>query len=120
MVYSSVKSKKIIHLLYWKSLLSVVFTILLLIVLFHFYPVEDFIEKFVHFKLVQVLIILGTGLFFLLSTGIELFFYYRIYAGRNISLYDVVTLPIVMNLWGHVLPFQGSFIYNAVYLKSKY
>lgn len=38
----------------------------------------------------------------------------------RISLYDVLTLPFVVNLWGFLLPFQGSYIYNSIYFKAKY
>lgn len=38
----------------------------------------------------------------------------------NLSLFDVISLPLTQNFWGYIIPFQGSFIYGSVYLKSKY
>ncbi len=38
----------------------------------------------------------------------------------KLSWYDTLTLPMVMNFWGYVIPVQGSFVYSAFYLKKKY
>ncbi len=103
-----------------KNILSVAVTFLLLLVLFTFYPIANFLNDLAKLSAFQIAVILTGGLFFLLASGIELYFYYRIYSARRISMYDMFTLPLVMNLWGHILPFQGAFIYNALYLKSKY
>jgi hypothetical protein len=38
----------------------------------------------------------------------------------QLSIFDAVTLPMVQNFWGYIIPFQGSFIYGATFLKLKY
>jgi len=38
----------------------------------------------------------------------------------KLSLFDQITLPIAMNLWGLVLPIQGSVLYFIFFLKNKY
>ena len=38
----------------------------------------------------------------------------------QLSVLDILALPIAQNFWGHVIPFQGSFIYAAAFLKAKY
>lgn len=52
--------------------------------------------------------------------GIETYTLFNIVYQKKIKLYDVLTLPFVINLWGFLIPFQGSFIYNSVYFKAKY
>lgn len=37
----------------------------------------------------------------------------------RLRLIDVVTLPIMMNLWGYVIP-KGGMLYSAFFLKTKY
>jgi uncharacterized membrane protein YbhN (UPF0104 family) len=103
-----------------KNILSGILSLLLLLILFQVYSFESFLDTISVLKITDIVIIIACGVIFLFSTGVELYYYYRIYLQKKISLYDTLTLPAVMNLWGHILPFQGSFIYNAVYLKSKY
>jgi len=38
----------------------------------------------------------------------------------NLTIGDTLSLPMVQNLWGYIIPFQGSFIYSAAFLKMKY
>lgn len=38
----------------------------------------------------------------------------------RLSYFDLVTLPIAMNLWGIILPIQGSVLYFVIFLKKKY
>ena len=56
---------------------------------------------------------------FILS-GIELRFLYNKVSKIKLTAYDTATLPIVINLWGVLIPFQGSFIYTTAYIHSKY
>ena len=56
---------------------------------------------------------------FILS-GIELRFLYGRVSKMKLSIYDTLTLPMVINLWGVLIPFQGSFIYTSAYMHSKY
>src|SRR5688572_19698092 len=50
-----------------------------------------------------------------LLIGIEWFLIYKQTNNAKIDLYDILTLPYVVNLWGHLIPFQGSFIYFLSY-----
>ncbi|MBL4657164.1 MAG: flippase-like domain-containing protein [Flavobacteriales bacterium] len=52
--------------------------------------------------------------------GIEKYVLFRTIYNKRISLYDVITLPFVINLWGYLIPVQGSYLYNTVYFKTKY
>ena len=38
----------------------------------------------------------------------------------KLSTFDIFTMPMLMNFWGYIIPFQGSFVFSAIYLKSKY
>jgi hypothetical protein len=38
----------------------------------------------------------------------------------KLSWFDTLTLPITQNLWGYIIPFQGSFLYSTFFLKTKY
>ena len=53
-------------------------------------------------------------------SGYELKYIY----GRNteikLTTYEVISLPVSMNLLGFVFPFQGSFLYLIAYMKLKY
>ncbi|MBI4931133.1 MAG: flippase-like domain-containing protein [Bacteroidetes bacterium] len=55
-----------------------------------------------------------------LLSGISSFILYKSVSKTTISLYDVVTLPFVISMWGFLIPFQGSYIYNSIYFKAKY
>lgn len=52
--------------------------------------------------------------------GIEFRLLYDKISKIKLSLYDTITLPLVINLWGIIIPFQGSFIYTVSYIRSKY
>ncbi len=54
------------------------------------------------------------------SGGIGLRLLYSRMSNTRLSVYDTLTLPVVINLWGFIIPFQGSFIYTLSYIKSKY
>ena len=53
-------------------------------------------------------------------SGLELFLLYKHLGKVKLSGYDIVSLPIVVALWGFLIPFQGSFIYTVSYIFSKY
>lgn len=40
--------------------------------------------------------------------------------GVRMKVFDILTLPVSMSLWGLILPFQGTLLYMTVFLKSKY
>ena len=52
--------------------------------------------------------------------GIEMRFLYSRLSKIKLSTYDTATLPFVINLWGFIFPFQGSFIYTVTYVFAKY
>ena len=54
------------------------------------------------------------------ANGIELRLLYSRISKIRLSAYDTITLPFVINLWGFVLPFQGSLIYTTAYIYLKY
>lgn len=53
-------------------------------------------------------------------SGIELKLLYRKMSNIKLSVYDTITLPLVINLWGFIIPFQGSFFYTISYIFAKY
>ena len=55
-----------------------------------------------------------------IMSGIELRFLYGRVSKIRLSIYDTLTLPMVINLWGVLIPFQGSFIFTSAYMHSKY
>jgi hypothetical protein len=52
--------------------------------------------------------------------GIQTFILLNMMYRKSISVYDTFTLPFAVSLWGFLMPFQGSYIYNSIYFKSKY
>lgn len=52
--------------------------------------------------------------------GVQTFILLRMMYKRSISAYDIITLPFVIGLWGFLIPFQGSYLYNSIYFKAKY
>lgn len=40
--------------------------------------------------------------------------------GVDLKRIDRLTLPFSMNVWGYLIPFQGSFLYFLSFIKSKY
>jgi uncharacterized membrane protein YbhN (UPF0104 family) len=55
-----------------------------------------------------------------LLSGLELQYIYNKTKKINFSLYDTISIPYVINLWGYIIPLQGSFLYFITYLKCKY
>lgn len=55
-----------------------------------------------------------------ITTGIQLRLALLRTEQARLSVADTVALPITQNFWGHIIPFQGSFIYAATFLKAKY
>lgn len=53
-------------------------------------------------------------------TGIQLRNVFSKSVSVKLSWFDTLTLPITQNLWGYIIPFQGSFLYSTFFLKSKY
>tara|TARA_B100000683_G_scaffold277001_1_gene333322 strand:- start:2394 stop:3374 length:981 start_codon:yes stop_codon:yes gene_type:complete len=53
-------------------------------------------------------------------TGFQLKNVFRKSTNIKMSLFDTLSLPIAQNLWGYIIPFQGSFLYSMLFLKSKY
>lgn len=52
--------------------------------------------------------------------GFQTFILLKLVYGKSISLYDIITLPFILSLWGFLIPFQGAYIYNSIYFKAKY
>ena len=65
--------------------------------------------------LLSILLVIPT---YLLG-GIELRLLYSRISKIKLSVYDTITLPFVINLWGFIIP-QGSFFYTITYIFSKY
>lgn len=77
---------------------------------------EMLLSKPIQFHLYSILWVIPV---FILG-GVETFALFRMVYKKNIHVYDIVTLPFVVSLWGFLIPFQGSYIYNSIYFKSKY
>lgn len=64
-----------------------------------------------------------SGLFLVLSfliSGFELRYVYHKSSFLKLSFYDTISIPFVINVWGYIIPLQGSFLYFMGYLKAKY
>ena len=64
-------------------------------------------------------ILLAAQLVYALS-GIEFAIIVYFNSRVRLSLVDVLLLPITMNLWSFLIPFQGALVYSSLILKCKY
>jgi len=71
-----------------------------------------------HWRMTVVAVILCVLLFSL--SGIKLGYTMRRVYGRSLSAFDVITLPVVMNLWGYLLPIKGGMLYSLFYMHRRY
>jgi hypothetical protein len=71
-------------------------------------------ELYVHFY--SILIFLPIAFI----GGVETWAIFKIMYNKNISIYDVFTLPFVIAFWGILIPVQGAYFYNSLYFKKKY
>ena len=53
-------------------------------------------------------------------SGYELKYIYERNSNLKLSTYEVISIPISMNLWGFIIPFQGAYLYLITYLKLKH
>ena len=103
-----------------KTILAFLFAALLLYLGFHYFLSDEqkkmifaipFTVHAISFLLVIPCYLIG---------GIELRLLYSRVSKIKLSAYDTATLPFVINLWGFIIPFQGSFFYMLAYILSKY
>lgn len=98
---------------------SYIVTIVLLAVLLRFFVTPDrfrILLEISWFDLILV-ILLSLGAYF--WGGLEM---YALRANFHFEMEkkDILLLPLGMNLWGMLLPFQGAMAYMTVFLKRKY
>lgn len=102
-----------------KSVLSVLIAVILFYLAYQFLLDADL--KVILFE-ISFINLLKSALFLIMSfiiSGLELKYIY----GKNgikLSKYDTFSIPFVINLWGVIIPLQGSFLYLITYLKTKY
>lgn len=106
------------NILKYSSLLF--FSFLLLFFVYHIFLSKEHKNLLFEISLSNHLI----SAFFLLSTflvsGFELKYVYNKTKQIKFDTYDTLTIPYVINVWGYIIPFQGSFLYLMTYLKLKY
>lgn len=78
--------------------------------------VDILISKPADFHFFTLLLVLPLFVF----GGVQSFILFKRVYDKNLSLYDVITLPFVLGLWGFIVPFHGAYIYNSIYFKAKY
>lgn len=102
-----------------KSTLSVLIAIILFYLAYTFLLDVDFKKTLFEISFINFL----KSAFFLfvsfIISGIELKYIYK-KKGIFLSNYDTFTIPYVINIWGVIIPLQGSFLYLITYLKTKY
>jgi hypothetical protein len=59
------------------------------------------------------------GLLIYSTSGIQYFFVRNKYK-LKVNKEDILLLPIVMNLWSFIIPFQGSLIFSTLFFRLKY
>ncbi len=53
-------------------------------------------------------------------SGLRLSCASKLMYGITLTLWDIVSLPVVMSLWGYILPLKGGLVYFVFYMKEKY
>lgn len=103
-----------------KNLLSLTIGIALMLWLVHHLDREGFSAQLAGLTISDYLLSsVALAVMFVLS-GLQLRLALQKSENVNLSVLDVFALPVTQSFWGHVIPVQGSFIYGAAFLKSKY
>lgn len=71
-------------------------------------------------SLFDVLVSVFIALVIYSVSGLQYLFLLRRYNQTKLNLSDIFLLPIAMNLWSFIIPFQGALLYSTAILKFKY
>lgn len=95
-------------------------TIFLVVLSFVFFLSPKELYSFIDISFLEWAILLIVTMTVFTISGIQ--YSFLLYQNNKIKLQpmDTVTLPIMMNLWGFIIPFQGSLIFTTLFLKYKY
>ena len=108
----------------YKDIFKITFSVILAVLFFYIaytYLLEDTHKKLLFEISLKNHFIAGLFLIaFFLVSGIELKYVYKKTAGLKFTAYDTFSIPYVINIWGYIIPLQGSFLYMMSYLKLKY
>ena len=67
----------------------------------------------------EILVALILALAAYATSGIQYFYIRKKYIQR-MDRKDIILLPVLMNLWSFIIPFQGSLLFSSFYFKTKY
>ncbi len=103
----------------WLNLLSYLVTAVLLTVTLYYFVGKEQLELLRRMSWSDVAVAMALSLPAYAGNGWEL---YRLRGkfGFAMEKKDILLLPLGMNLWGMLLPFQGAMAYLTVFLKRKY
>lgn len=100
------------------NILSYVLAALILYVIYKVIDVDK-LKLLLYLKYENIIVLIIIALIILSISGTTYLFVRKKY---NISFKksEIIKLPILMNFWGTVIPFQGSMIFSSLYFKVKY
>lgn len=103
-----------------KYVLSVLLAVFLLFIAWHFFLSEQHKAFLRGISFTKHIISAAFLALSYLVAGLQLRYVYKKTANIRLSSYDTVFMPYVINIWGYIIPLQGSFLYAMAYLKVKY
>ena len=103
---------------------SKIFQYLVALLLFfsviYFYISPDDLKLIFEVNLIDSLLVILSVIAVYWISGFQYSHILKHYHSKKLSLFDTATLPITMNLWSLLIPFQGALIYTTFFLKQKY
>ncbi len=104
----------------FKIICSIIITIVLLFVGFELFLTGSNKKIFTEISFKSHILLLLFVIPIFIMGGIELKLLFKKVSNIKLDLYDVLTLPFVISLWGIIIPLQGSVLYTISYIHSKY
>jgi hypothetical protein len=102
---------------YLKHTISFIVALALLSSLFYYFNWKLVIKAF---SLSSILLSLFLIFMLFFSNGLQIYYTTKKVYNKTISYSDISILPIVMHLFGYVVPFRGSYLFSIFFLRMKY
>ena|SRR3989338_10303813 len=103
-----------------KSIIQYSIAVLLSVIAIRMLWQDNYLALLKEISLFDLLLAVFLSLSLIISYGVTLRYLILKQHGAKISTVDLVTLPMMMNFWGYIIPLRGGVLYSLLFLKAKY
>ena len=81
---------------------------------------SDYIGLIKRLTVTDILVSIALSLITFTLSGLKIGYLTQKHFQKRLSISDLITLPLSMNLWGFIIPVRGGLLYSVFFLKTKY